>query len=159
MTVSTDLANMLYIELEELDLVRREFSNLYESYATVCEYYTDLGNIGMNDKLRADQVGVLQMIGVNRAKIAAVNTLLEPDTDSDEPAKFTATATFTAKAAKDHTASKVTRKSLRANLDASEIADIRARAANGEKYNDLGAAFCVSRATIGNIVQRKGCYA
>lgn len=87
-------------------------------------------------------------------RMDAVEVLLggrppEPDTDTmggDGPPKAT-------------TASTPTRKSLRAGLSAEMIEDIRLSAANGYTYNHLGEAYNVSRATIGNIVQRKGCYA
>lgn len=55
--------------------------------------------------------------------------------------------------------SKPTRKSLRAGLSAATIADIRSLAADGRGYNDLASDYGVSRSTIGNVVQRKGCYA
>ncbi len=87
-------------------------------------------------------------------RMDAVEVLLggrppEPDTapvDTDGPVKAT-------------TPSKAPRKSLRAGLSAEMIEDIRLSAANGFTYNHLGEAYNVSRATIGNIVRRKGCYA
>jgi hypothetical protein len=87
------------------------------------------------------------------ARMDAVEVLLggrppEPDTapvGADVPVKAT-------------TPRKATRKSLRAGLSAEMIEDIRSSAANGYTYNHLGEAYSVSRATIGNIVQRKGCY-
>ena len=58
------------------------------------------------------------------------------------------------------TPSKATRKSLRANLSAETIEDIREiYEETGCSYNDLANDFDVCRSTIGNIIGRKGCYA
>ena len=93
------------------------------------------------------------------AKITAIHLLLE--TSDDMPA-----ATFTADDAREHDTGKpsdpmkpkATRKSLRVPLDAREITAIREKAADGTSYQALADQYCVSRSTIGNVVQRKGCY-
>lgn len=101
------------------------------------------------DHLRDDQDRIA-------AKIAAVQLILGADAEPEVPP-----ATFTAADAREHEARKpkATRKSLRANLDAQTINIIRARAAGGDGYVDLGKAFGVSRSTISNVVNFKGCYA
>lgn len=169
MTVSTDLAAMLATELGELETEIGDFIDLIDSFAAVREYYIGLGNNDdMIDTLRDDRLTIEQMLGDDRAKIEAINLLLgiEPD-EANTP-----TATFTADDAREHDAEqadrqpsdpvkpKVTRKSLRAPLEVHEIMTIRGMAASGQKnYQELADQYGVSRSTIGNIVQKKGCYA
>lgn len=174
MTFSADLRDKL---LRELDCIKSDVESqlpCLEAFNLVLSY--DGADSDWYDGVKQRTAEIQKMIATDRATILAIQTLLAT-VDGDTPA-----ATFTAEAAKDHTASKVdvqgkpsgkaverrkvvtakgTRPTLRAKLTDAQIGEIRSMVREGWDctYNQLASKFNVSRGTIGNIVKRKGCYA
>lgn len=122
--------------------------------------------------LRVELVETNATIEALRYRAAAINFILGEDAD---PSSETPKATFTADDARNHAerpvevsgeavrrptrkARKGSRPSLRASLSTAELTMIRLSAAGGESYAALADEYKVSRSTIGNIVQKKGCY-
>lgn len=180
MTVSTDLADMLYTELDDVEKQVSVLFKFYRSFMFVREYYSQLANEDMIVTVDEEQVSILGMIREDYDKIKAIKLLLDIEpTETDTPA-----ATFSADDAKEHAASKVdvqdtakpsgkpvqrrkvtkttkakgTRPTLRANVSDENIATIRKLVHEGYTYNELAAMFKISRGTVANIVKGVGCY-
>lgn len=153
-----EITKLLEIELEDERREVDDATTLWHSFNDVIDFLCG-ANIpkSVRDVVADCRQEVWNLRAGHNAKVKAIHTLLnieeaEP-TEADQPVNVKSEATDPPSKPR-----KATRESLRAGLDDEALADIRQRAGEGESYVNLGAAYNVSRSTIGNIIQHKGCY-